>query len=335
MTQDCPGNKMTRWQDDKMTTQDCPGNKACDPFALKFISYCCSYISIEWLTDSENLLPTLNHTFKSWSRDFSWWRKNYCFLLNLFIHTFPLPNCFSKWFAMFIFVNAVLTVAPVHTVRVFCAFLGRRITCDGGGDDGKHFFETFLFSRGGGRECLMYPTIETFSWVDTALRTLFPSQVRPQIVNLDYLRLSQIISEYIRLSQILHLNYLRVQPVSHFYDLEKSVKDAWLKGRRWVHQHQDVSWVSMSPRTKMTPQHVFMILWFSNNEGSTSSSNRPFGKDFHFYRSLPWKKKVVTGTFSNLVMHLCDWLHSLCLLGRLEKPKDEDLENHSKDKSAK
>ena len=143
-------DKMTRWQDDKMTTQDCPGNKACDPFALKFISYCCSYISIEWLTDSENLLPTLNHTFKSWSRDFSWWRKNYCFLLNLFIHTFPLPNCFSKWFAMFIFVNAVLTVAPVHTVRVFCAFLGRRITCDGGGDDGKHFFETFLFSRGGG-----------------------------------------------------------------------------------------------------------------------------------------------------------------------------------------
>ena len=142
-------DKMTRWQDDKMTTQDCPGNKACDPFALKFISYCCSYISIEWLTDSENLLPTLNHTFKSWSRDFSWWRKNYCFLLNLFIHTFPLPNCFSKWFAMFIFVNAVLTVAPVHTVRVFCAFLGRRITCDGGGDDGKHFFETFLFSRGG------------------------------------------------------------------------------------------------------------------------------------------------------------------------------------------
>ena len=69
----------TRWQDDKMTTQDCPGNKACDPFALKFMSYCCSYISIDWLTDIENLLPTLNHTFKSWSRDFSWWRKNYCF----------------------------------------------------------------------------------------------------------------------------------------------------------------------------------------------------------------------------------------------------------------
>ena len=72
-------DKMTRWQDDKMTTQDCPGNKACDPFALKFMSYCCSYISIDWLTDIENLLPTLNHTFKSWSRDFSWWRKNYCF----------------------------------------------------------------------------------------------------------------------------------------------------------------------------------------------------------------------------------------------------------------
>ena len=71
----------TRWQDDKMTTQDCPGNKACDPFALKFMSYCCSYISIDWLTDSENLLPTLNHTFKSWSRDFSWWRKNYCFFV--------------------------------------------------------------------------------------------------------------------------------------------------------------------------------------------------------------------------------------------------------------
>ena len=77
-------DKMTRWQDDKMTTQDCPGNKACDPFALKFISYCCSYISIEWLTDSENLLPTLNHTFKSWSRDFSWWRKNYCFFVEPF-----------------------------------------------------------------------------------------------------------------------------------------------------------------------------------------------------------------------------------------------------------
>ena len=63
----------------------------------------------------------------------------------------------------------------------------------------------------------MLPTIETFSRVDTALRTLFPSQVLPQIVHLDYLRLS-------RLSQIVHLDYLRVQPVSHFHHLENLSK---------------------------------------------------------------------------------------------------------------
>ena len=84
----------------------------------------------------------------------------------------------------------------------------------------------------------MYPTIETFSWVDTALRTLFPSQVLPQIVHLDYFRLSDC--------QIVHLDYLRVQPVSHFHDLEKFVKDAWLKAGSGTtiitsNQHQDVS----------------------------------------------------------------------------------------------
>ena len=60
-----------------------------------------------------------------------------------------------------------------------------------------------------------------------------------------------------------------------------------------------------------------------------------FRQGFPFLSLTPLEEKIVTGTFSNLVMHLCVWLHSLCLLGRLEKPKDEDLENHSKDNSAK
>ena len=106
----------------------------------------------------------------------------------------------------------------------------------------------------------MYPTIETFFWVDTALRTLFPSQVLPQIVNLDYLRLSQIISYCTpRLSSgPAGFSLLRPRKVC-----QRCLKTGSGSTIITCHQHQDVSWVSMHPRTKMTPQHMFMILWFS------------------------------------------------------------------------
>ena len=105
----------------------------------------------------------------------------------------------------------------------------------------------------------MLPTIETFSRVDTALRTLFPSQVLPQIVNLDILRLSQIISYCTPRLSSGPAGFSLSPP-------RKSVKDAWLKTKNGsttitCHQHQGwhVSWVSMYPRTKMTPQHMFMV----------------------------------------------------------------------------
>ena len=136
----------------------------------------------------------------------------------------------------------------------------------------------------------MYPTIETFSWVDTALRTLFPSQVLPQIVHLDYFRLSDC--------QIVHLDYLRVQPVSHFHHLENLSKMLGLRqkvGPPPLHATNIIGWhfpwVSMYPRTKMTPQHMFMILWFSNNWGFNLIIKPTFRQGFPFLSLTPLEEK--------------------------------------------
>ena len=78
----------------------------------------------------------------------------------------------------------------------------------------------------------------------------------------------------------------------------KSVKDAWLKTKSGsttitCHQHQGwhFPWVSMYPRTKMTPQHMFMILWFSNNWGFNLIIKPTFRQGFPFLSLTPLEEK--------------------------------------------